>query len=71
MRKYLKELRKKSGLTQCQIAEAIGIGGSAYTMIENGTRQKDMNLSLVEKLSEIFNVPVTRIIEEESRLKEG
>ena len=69
LRAYLKELRKKAGLTQNDVAERIGIGASTYTMIELGERQKDMNLSLVEKLAEVFGVSVGEIAEEEAKLK--
>lgn len=69
MRTYLKKLRKKAGLTQNDVAERIGVGASTYTMIELGERQKDMNLSLVEKLAEVFGVPVGDIIAEEVKLK--
>ena len=69
MRTYLKELRKKAGFTQNDVAERIGIGASTYTMIELGERQKDMNLSLVEKLADIFGVSVGEIAEQESKLK--
>ena len=68
MRTYLKELRKKAGLTQKDVAEKIGIGASTYTMLELGERQKDMNLSLAEKLAEVFGVSLSQIVEEEAKL---
>lgn len=68
MRTYLKELRKKAGLTQKDVAEKIGIGASTYTMLELGERQKDMNLSLAEKLAEVFDVSLSQIVEEEAKL---
>lgn len=69
MRTYLKELRKKADLTQKDVAEKIGIGASTYTMLELGERQKDMNLSLAEKLAEVFDVSLSQIVEEEAKLK--
>ena len=69
MRQYLKVLREKNNLTQAEIAEKLNISESYYAMIELGERQKDMNLSLVEKLAEVFGVPVGDIIAEESKLK--
>ena len=70
MRGYLKELREKNNLTQLETAEKLNISESYYSMLENGTRQKDMNLSLVEKLAEVFGVSVGEIAEQESKLKE-
>ena len=69
MRKYLKDLRKKSGLTQFEIAKKLEIADSSYTMIELGERQKDMSISFAEKLSKAFNVPVSMIMEEEAKLR--
>lgn len=71
MRKYLKDLRKKSGLTQIEIAKKLEISDSSYTMIELGERQKDMSLSFAEKLSKAFDVPVSLIMEEENKLRKG
>jgi transcriptional regulator with XRE-family HTH domain len=34
----LRELREERGLTQAQVAEAIGVTTSAYRMYENGSR---------------------------------
>ena len=61
MRSYLKELRKKAGLTQSDVAKKIGVGVSTYTMIELGERQKDLNLSLAEKLASLFEIPISQI----------
>ena len=69
LRQYLKVLREKNNLTQAEIADKLNISESYYAMIELGERQKDMNLSLVEKLAEVFGVPVGDIIAEESKLK--
>lgn len=52
MRTYLKELRKKAGLTQLEVAEKLNIAESYYSMLENGTRQKDMNLSMTVQESQ-------------------
>lgn len=69
MRQYLKELREEKGLTQQEVAEQMGMRPNYYCMIETGSRQIDMNLSVAEKLSKVFDLPVERIIEEENRLK--
>lgn len=70
MRKYLKELReKKEKLTQEAAAQKLGISQNYYSCIENGERQKDLDLSLVLKLSKLFDVSVDYIIAEEEKLK--
>ena len=71
MRTYLKDFRKQAGLTQGETAKRLGMASSTYTMIELGERQADMNLSLVEKLSEVFGVSVERIVNEESKIKKN
>lgn len=65
MREYLKKLRKEKGMTQAEVASNIGVGSSTYTMIENGERQKDMSISLAQKLSKVLDVPIEVILANE------
>ena len=58
MRAYLKTLRNEKSLSQENVAQCLGIKQNYYAMIENGERQKDMNLSLAEKLADVFEVPI-------------
>lgn len=69
MRQYLKELRKERGLTQNDVAERMGIAQGYYSDIELAVKQTDMSLSIVQKISEVFGVPVATIIEEEKKLR--
>ena len=69
MKEYLRELRRKSGKTQSEIAIKLDISESYYSLIEIGERQADMSLSVMKKLSEAFDVPLEFIIEEEMKLK--
>ncbi len=59
----LKKLRKNSGYTQQQIAEALNIDRSTYAYYESGKTTPDINTII--KLSKIFNVPYTDIFENE------
>ena len=69
MRDYIKKLRDSAKMTQDDIAKKLGISRAYYVRIENGERQKDLDLSLVLNLSKIFGVPVDYIIAEEAKLK--
>lgn len=68
MRKYLKKLRKDANMTQVDVANKLGIGEPAYSMIETMQRQKDLSLSLIHSFSEIFGVTTDYIISEERKL---
>ena len=69
MRSWLKTLRCKKGLSQKEIADKLEIAQQYYSLIENGERQKDLDLSLVIKLAKIFGVSVDYIIAEEEKLR--
>lgn len=68
MRDWLLKARKEKNLTQLQVAEKLGVSESYYNYIENGTRQKKMDLPIASKLSEILGISVKQIIKlEEDR----
>lgn len=69
MRYYLKELRKQHHLTQEQVALKANVSRLCYTRIENGQRQKRMNIVTLQKLAEVFDVPVEQLIAEETKLQ--
>ena len=52
-------------MTQEDVAKEIGISRAYYVRIENGERQKDLDLSIAVKLSELFGVSVDWIVEQE------
>lgn len=52
--KILKDLRKEKGLTQEQLAKAIGVSDSTIRMIELGKR--DGSNEVVDKIADFFNV---------------
>lgn len=49
------------------MAKKLDISESYYCLIENGERQKKLDLSMVTKLSEIFGVSIEWIAEQEKR----
>lgn len=69
MRDYLVALRKKKSLTQKQIAEKLDISESYYNQIENGERQKRMDITIIDRLSKALGVTMAEIICYENMLK--
>ena len=67
MRDWLKEKRVGKNLTQDQMAEQLGISLSYYNLIENGERQKKMDLSIANQLSVILGMTLKEIIELEGK----
>lgn len=67
MRDWLKEKRVEKNLTQDQMSEQLGISLSYYNLIENGERQKKMDLSIANQLSVILGMTLKQIIELEGR----
>lgn len=68
-RKWLIDLRGK--MLQKELAEKCGIEASTLCMIENGQRQLDISLSMLERIAEAFNMPISEIVElEKAYLKE-
>lgn len=53
--KTIKELRKKFGIVQEQLAEDIGISQSYLSLIERGEREP--SLSLIRDVSKVLRVP--------------
>lgn len=62
MRSWLKEQREKHNMTQAQVAKKLDITEGYYSYIESGERQKKMDITLVSKLSTIFDLPIQQIV---------
>lgn len=65
MRTWLKDKRQELGLTMKEIAEKLDISESYFCAIENGERQKKMDIVLVSGLSAILGISVADIIKHE------
>lgn len=63
MREWLKTLRIERGYTMKEMGELLHISESYYCAIENGDRQKKMDVTVAAGLACAFGVPVARIIE--------
>ncbi|MBO7727826.1 MAG: helix-turn-helix transcriptional regulator [Oscillospiraceae bacterium] len=70
MRDWLATMRKEKGMTQLEVAKKIDVSESYYYYIENGDRQKKMDVALAAKLSVVFGIPVAQIIELENQKSE-
>lgn len=57
----LKDLRKKKGVTQAEVAESIYVSRSLIAKFE--TRNAYPNREILEKLALYFNVPVSELID--------
>lgn len=68
LRTWLKDLREKSKLTQQNVAEKLNITKQYYQQIEAHERQKRMDITLMTKLSEVFNVSFAEIVNHERAL---
>lgn len=45
-----------------EMSKKLGISESYYCLIENGERQKRMDISLLTKLSDILSIPISEIV---------
>lgn len=68
MRTYLRYERKRLGISQHELASKLGISQNYYSMIENGERQKTLNMNLAQKLADVFGVTLEFICEKEKEV---
>ena len=59
MKNKLKELRREHGLTQEELAQALGVTRQTIIAIEN--KKYDPSLRLALRISQFFNTPVEDI----------
>lgn len=69
LRKWLKELRIEHQISQQFVADKLKISQNYYANIENGERQKDLDLSMAMKLAKVFDVSIDWIVAQEEKLK--
>lgn len=56
----LKRLRTNRGMTQAQLADALGIGKSTISMYEIGAREPDFEM--LEAIADYFNVDMALLV---------
>ena len=69
MREWLKNLRTEKNLTMKDLGRKLGISESYYCEIENGNRQKKMDVTLIAGLSNALNIPMAVIVQKESEYR--
>lgn len=65
LRAWLKELRLSKKLTQEELSSRLGMSQTLYSKIENGERQKDMDLKTASAIANVFKLSLKRINEYE------
>lgn len=63
MRKWLLDARAKAGMSQQETANKLNLTRQYYAMIENGQRQKSLDIQLARKISTLFCIPLEQIAE--------
>lgn len=58
--KALKYLRAKKGITQADLAKALGVGKSTISMYEVGAREPDFEM--LENIADYFNVDMMFLV---------
>ena len=69
MRVWLKTLREGQGMTMKALAEKLDISESYYCAVENGTRQKKMDIILASGIAAVFNISVQQVIKMEDEYR--
>lgn len=69
MRYYLRALRGNTGYSQADIAKKLKISQQMYSFVENGERQQNISLELLQKLSKALEVPLEELIHQENQYK--
>lgn len=62
MREWLKNLRTEKGLTMKEMGAKLGISESYYCAIENGERQKKMDIVLASGISSALGISLAKIM---------
>lgn len=65
MREWLIALRGSE--SQDDVAKKLGITQQYYSYIENGERQKKMDIQICEKIAQVFGISVAEIIAYEAQ----
>lgn len=62
VREWLKNIRKEKKLTMKEVGAALGVSESYYCAIENGERQKRMDVTFAIGLAKVLGIGVAELI---------
>ena len=63
MREWLAKKRAEKGLAMKEMGLKLGVSESYYCAIENGTRKKRIDITLIVGIAEAFEIPVDSVIQ--------
>ena len=66
MREWLKNSREAKGYTMKEMAQKLDISECYYCAIENGSRQKKMDIALASSLASALGIPIFEIVQHEN-----
>lgn len=61
MRTWLRDLRTSHKLTMKDMGQKLNISESYYCAIENGDRQRKMDIVLVSDIARTFKIPISKV----------
>ena len=67
MRKWLKEIREKKGLSQYEVAEKTKLSQSYYAGIETGARGSKLPVETAKKIAEVLGFDWIKFYEDDSQ----
>ena len=70
MRKWLKEIRKKKGLSQYQVARQAKLSQSYYAGIETGERGHKLPVQTAKKIAEVLDFDWTKFYEDDPKVSD-
>lgn len=65
--RLVKNFSKREGGAMGRMAELLGISESYYCLIENGKRQKRIDIFLLSRLSDVLEKPIIELIKLEAQ----
>lgn len=61
MRTWLRDLRTSHNFTMKEMGQKLHISESYYCAIENGDRQRKMDIVLVTDIARVFKLPISKV----------
>ena len=62
--KFIKEGREKQDMFQSEVAAQVGISQPYYSMIEKGTKERNVDLVLALKICQVLKLDINEFIKQ-------